>query len=53
MITYLDCVPCFVRQVLDSVRMTTDDTQLQLHEKVLREALSMASEMDPVIPQKF
>ena len=42
--TYFDCVPCFVRQVLDSVRMTTDDTRL--HEKVLREALNMASEMD-------
>ena len=54
--TYFDCVPCFVRQVLDSVRMTTDDTQL--HEKVLREALSMASEMDlnqspPAMAQKI
>jgi len=42
--TYFDCIPCFVRQVIDSVRMTTDDTRL--HEKVLRETLSMASEMD-------
>ena len=42
--TYFDCVPCFVRQVLDSVRMTTNDTRL--HEKVLRKALEMASEMD-------
>jgi uncharacterized protein with ATP-grasp and redox domains len=42
--TYFDCIPCFVRQVLDSVRMTTDDSRL--HEKVLREALHMASEMD-------
>ena len=42
--TYFDCIPCFVRQVLDSVRMTTDDTKL--HEKILREALHMASEMD-------
>ena len=54
--TYLDCVPCFVRQVLDSVRMTMDDTRL--HEKVLREALSMASEMDlnqspPAMAQKI
>jgi len=54
--TYFDCVPCFVRQVLDSVRMTTDDTRL--HEKVLREALSMASEMDlkqspPAMAQKI
>jgi uncharacterized protein with ATP-grasp and redox domains len=41
---YFDCVPCFVRQVLDSVRMITDDERL--HEKVLREALRTASEMD-------
>jgi uncharacterized protein with ATP-grasp and redox domains len=54
--TYFDCVPCFVRQVIDSVRMTTDDTLL--HEKVLREALNMASEMDlsqspPAMAQKI
>ena len=54
--TYFDCVPCFVRQVLDSVRMTTGDERL--HEKVLREALKMASEMDlgqspPAMAQKI
>ena len=54
--TYFDCVPCFIRQVLDSVRMITDDEQL--HEKVLREALRMASEMDlsqspPAMAQKI
>jgi uncharacterized protein with ATP-grasp and redox domains len=54
--TYFDCVPCFVRQVLDSTRMITDDEQL--HEKVLREALKMASEMDlgqspPAMAQKI
>jgi uncharacterized protein with ATP-grasp and redox domains len=54
--TYFDCVPCFVRQVLDSVRMITDDEQL--HEKILREALKMASEMDlgqspPAMAQKI
>ena len=54
--TYFDCVPCFVRQVLDSMRMITDDEQL--HEKVLREALKMASEMDlgqspPAMAQKI
>lgn len=42
--TYFDCIPCFVRQVLDSVRMTTDDEQIQ--EKVLREALYLGSKMD-------
>lgn len=54
--TYIDCIPCFVRQVLDSVRMITDDERL--HEKVMREALQMASEMDfsqnpPVMAQKI
>ena len=54
--TYFDCIPCFVRQVLDSVRMITDDERL--HEKVMREALQMASEMDlsqnpPVMAQKI
>ena len=54
--TYLDCVPCFVRQVLDSVKMTTDDEQI--HEKVLREALHLASKMDlhqspPAMAQKI
>jgi uncharacterized protein with ATP-grasp and redox domains len=54
--TYFDCVPCFVRQVLDSVRMTTNDTRL--HEKVLRKALEMASKMDlsqspPAMAQKI
>ena len=42
--TYFDCIPCFIRQVLDSVRMTTTDKQI--HEKVLRKALRLASEMD-------
>lgn len=54
--TYFDCVPCFVRQVLDSVRMTTDDEQIQ--EKVLREALYLGSKMDlsqspPAMAQKI
>jgi uncharacterized protein with ATP-grasp and redox domains len=54
--TYFDCIPCFVRQVLDSVRMITDDTQV--HETILREALRMASEMDlsqspPAMAQKI
>jgi uncharacterized protein with ATP-grasp and redox domains len=54
--TYFDCVPCFVRQVLDSVRMVTEDERL--HERVLREALQIASEMDlsqspPAMAQKI
>ncbi|OHB59527.1 MAG: hypothetical protein A2167_04070 [Planctomycetes bacterium RBG_13_46_10] len=54
--TYFDCIPCFIRQVLDSVRITT--TREEIHEKVLREALCLASEMDlqqspPVMAQKI
>ncbi len=34
----LDCIPCFLRQALESVRMATQDEAV--HEQVLREALS-------------
>ena len=40
--TYLECVPCFVRQTLDVARMVTDDPSL--HEKVLRETLRLVAE---------
>ncbi|AQT68513.1 hypothetical protein STSP2_01678 [Anaerohalosphaera lusitana] len=42
--TYLDCVPCFVRQAIDGCRLFTDDQEI--HEKAVREVLRMASEMD-------
>lgn len=42
--TYFDCVPCSIRQVLDSVRMITDDEAM--HERVLRELLGMWQGMD-------
>ncbi len=42
--TYFDCIPCFIRQVLDAVRMTSDDQQVQL--QVLRQALRLASSVD-------
>jgi len=42
--TYWDCVPCSIRQVLDSVRMVTDDEAM--HERVLRELLGMWQKMD-------
>jgi uncharacterized protein with ATP-grasp and redox domains len=53
--TYFDCVPCAIRQVLDSVRMIADDEVL--HERVLRESLRMWQKMDlrqspPAIAQK-
>ncbi len=54
--TYFDCIPCFVRQALDSVRMTTEDEKI--HEKVLREVLRLGSRMDlnqspPAMAQKI
>jgi len=42
--TFFDCIPCFVRQALDSVRLVTDDGEV--HERLLREVLRAASEMD-------
>ncbi len=42
--TFFDCIPCFVRQALDSVRLVTDDEQV--HERLLREVLRAASEME-------
>jgi uncharacterized protein with ATP-grasp and redox domains len=40
----LDCIPCFFRQALDSVRLVSDDETV--HEKLLREVLWAVSEMD-------
>ena len=42
--TFFDCIPCFVRQALDSVRLLTPDEAL--HERVLREVLRTAAAMD-------
>jgi uncharacterized protein with ATP-grasp and redox domains len=42
--TYLDCIPCFVSHVLDAVRMTTDDEQVQ--QKVVREAMCLGCKLD-------
>jgi len=39
--TFLDCVPCFVRQALDAVRLVSSDEAL--HERVLRGVLDAAS----------
>ena len=41
--TYHDCIPCFVRQALDAARRVTDDEQV--HEKLVRETLKLASTM--------
>jgi len=53
---FLDCIPCFVRQALDSARLATEDEQI--HEKVVREVLRLAADLDmsqspPVIGQRI
>ena len=53
---FLDCIPCFVRQALDSARLATDDEQI--HEKVVREVLRLSADLDmsqspPEIGQKI
>ena len=42
--THPDCIPCFVRQTLETIKLTSDDTGL--HEKALRETLAILSQMD-------
>jgi uncharacterized protein with ATP-grasp and redox domains len=54
--TYFDCIPCFVRQTLDSVRLITDNEKIQ--EQVMREALNLLSDMNfyqspPAMAQKI
>lgn len=42
--TSIDCIPCFIRQALDGIRMLTDDQAV--HEAVVCEVLSRTSTMD-------
>lgn len=42
--TYYDCLPCFVRQTLDAVRLVTSDVNIQ--EMVIRKVLGAASNMN-------
>lgn len=42
--TFFDCIACFVRQSLETVRMTTSDEAV--HERLLREVLRALVEMD-------
>lgn len=44
----LDCIPCFVSQTLNVVRMATDDEQTRV--RILRAALRAASEADLTLP---
>ncbi len=41
---HLECIPCYLRQALEAIRMVTDDNQLQ--EKILRKCLVAASKFD-------
>ncbi|MBN2473101.1 MAG: DUF89 family protein [Pirellulales bacterium] len=42
--SFFDCIPCFIRQALDSARFATPDEAVQ--ERVLREALWAGARMD-------
>ena len=53
---YLDCIPCFIRQALTSVRLVTND--MRVHEQIVREVLTLVRDMDmrqspPAIAQKI
>jgi len=54
--TSLDCIPCFVRQALDAARLVS--TVPAAHERILREVLRWAGEMDldqpaPIMGQRI
>ena len=42
--TYLDCIPCFLRQGLDAARIASKDTRL--HEQTMRDLLRLTAELD-------
>ncbi len=42
--TFLDCIPCLLRQSLDAARLVSPDPSV--HEQVIRDALSWAGDMD-------
>jgi uncharacterized protein with ATP-grasp and redox domains len=42
--TYLDCIPCFLRQGIDAARYVTDDHRV--HEQIVREILRLAVDLD-------
>jgi uncharacterized protein with ATP-grasp and redox domains len=54
--TSLDCIACFIRQALDAARLVSTDTAV--HQRILREVLRWAGEMDmdqpaPVMGQRI
>ena len=42
--TFLDCIPCFLRQTLEAARIATDDESI--HEQVLRDVLDLIKHLD-------
>ncbi|MBL7215197.1 MAG: DUF89 family protein [Phycisphaerae bacterium] len=42
--TFLDCIPCFLRQALEAARMATDDESI--HKQILRDVLILTTNMD-------
>ncbi len=46
--TYLDCIPCFLRQTLDAVRRVSNDPAI--HERLFSEMLRAAGTLDPHQP---
>jgi len=49
--SYLDCVPCFLRQSLEAARIFTSDARV--HERIVRDVLRMAAELDLNRPPPF
>jgi len=47
--TYLDCIPCFLRQALEAGRMATDDEKVvtRIMQQVLREAADFSLDLTP------
>lgn len=42
--TYLDCIPCLIRQTVDALRFVTDDLDLQ--EKIVKDILVETAQLD-------
>jgi damage-control phosphatase, subfamily I len=41
--TFLDCIPCIIRQSLDSLKQTTDDKQMQ--EEIMKEVMKLTADI--------
>jgi uncharacterized protein with ATP-grasp and redox domains len=43
--TYLDCIPCFLRQALEAARAVTDDEGV--HRRVMKSVAGLVAELAP------